>query len=294
MKSPDWNHIRAFHATVEAGSLSAAARSLGLSQPTLSRQVAALEEALGVALFERVGKRLALTEPGRALAAHAAGMQELAGALSLAAAGRSESVEGMVTVSASDAVAFYLLPPIVERIREIAPGLTVQVIVSNALSDLRRCEADVAIRDVRPDEPELVGRLLREATAGFYASRQWVARHGHPRSAADAAGATFIGASPDDRFSGYLRQLGLEIGTRSFSVLSDNSVVAWELARRGLGIAVIMREIAAGVPDLVEVLDDLPEIRFPFWLVAHRELRTTARIRLVFDALAEGLAHGGA
>lgn len=290
MNDFDWNQIRAFQATVEAGSLSGAARALGLSQPTLSRQVAALEASLGVALFERVGKRLALTEPGRALAAHATAMRQSAAALSLAAAGQSEAVEGLVSVSASDAVARYLLPPILARLRQSAPGLHVHVLVTNAISDLRRREADIAVRHVRPEEPELFGRLLREGTAGFFASKAWIERHGQPRTAADARSAAFIGSGDVDRMIDYLRRLGLELGPNNFPLRCDDATVSWELARLGLGIAPIMHDMAATMPELVEVLQDLPPIRFPFWLVAHRELRTSRRVRLVYDALAEGLA----
>lgn len=285
----DWNHIRAFQATVECGSLSAAARSLGLSQPTLSRQVVALEEELRVTLFERVGRQLSLTDSGRALAEHAQQMQRAAVAFQLAASGQSDDLQGTVVVSASDAIAFYVLPPILKRAREVAPSITIEVLASNALSDLRRREADIAIRHVRPEEPELIGKWLREASAGFFASREWVARHGHPRTPADVVGAAFIGADAAGRFAGWLRELGIETTEASFPLRAENSLVAWQLAREGLGIAPIMHEIARDMPDVVEVLNEVPPIRFPIWLVTHRELQTSRRIRIVFDLLCEGL-----
>jgi DNA-binding transcriptional LysR family regulator len=293
MNDLDWNLVRAFCSTVEAGSLTGAARALGLNPSTVSRQIAALEAALGVTLFDRVGKRLILTDAGKALAVPAAAMGDAADALRLAAAGRAQQIAGPVTISATDAVALYLLPPIVARVRARAPNVTVRIVVANALSDLRRREADIAIRHVRPSDPELIGRLLGYATARFYASRTWVARHGHPRTAADAAGAVFIGSDDGDRFAGYLRELGLRVGPDALRVVSENSVVAWELARQGLGIAPIMTEIAASMPDLVRVLDDLPDIRFPIWLVTHNEVRTAPGIRLVFDMIAEGLGRAG-
>jgi DNA-binding transcriptional LysR family regulator len=289
MNGPDWNLVRAFHATVESGSLSAAAKALGLSQPTLSRQIAALEASLGSTLFERIGKRLELTDAGRALTAYAAAMGQAAQSFALTASGQSEAMEGTVSVSASDAVAFYLLPPVIERIRTKAPGITIDILVSNELSDLRRREADIAIRHVRPTEPELTARLLREATASFYASTEWVRRNGHPRTAADGSGATFIGADPGDRYAGYLRALGIDVQASNIPIRTENSLVAWDLARRGLGIAAIMDDIARTLPDMVRVLDEVPQITFPFWLVAHRELHTARRIRVVFDLIAEGL-----
>jgi DNA-binding transcriptional LysR family regulator len=289
----DWNLARAFTATVDAGSLTGAARALGLNQSTVSRQIAALEASLGLTLFDRVGKRLLLTDAGRALVPHTAAMRDAADALRLAATGRSQDLAGPVTISASDAVALYLLPPIIAQVRARLPNVTVRVLVANTLSDLRRREADIAIRHVRPTEPELVGRLIGHGTARFYASRSWIAQHGHPRCAADVTGASLIGPDDDGRFTSYLGAMGVRVAADELRVISENSVVAWELARRGLGIAAILVEIAERMPELVAVLDDLPPIRFPFWLVTHSEVRTAPRIRLVFDLLAEGLAARG-
>ena len=290
MDELDWNLVRAFQATVDTGSLTAAARAIGVSQPTVSRQVAALEAALGVTLFERVGRRLELTEPGHALARHAAAMREAAAALALEATGRSESIEGTVTISASDAVAMYLLPPIVGRIRAEAPGITVRILVDNALSDLRRREADIAVRHVRPADDELFGKRVRDANAAFYASRAWIGTHGHPRCGADLPPAAFIGAGDAERHAEHLRGMGLQVDPSDFRVVCDDSLVAWELAGHGLGISAIMCELADRMPQMVRVLDDVPLITFPIWLVTHREVHTAKRIRLVFDMLAEGLA----
>lgn len=290
MSDADWNQVRAFLAAVEGGSLTRGAKALGLNQSTLSRQIQSLEESLGVPLFERVGKRLVLTEAGRALAPYAVAMGQAAASLDRGALGRSEAVEGTVTISATDAVSMFLLPPILHRIRAEAPGVTVHILVANTLSDLRRREADIAIRHLRPTEPELIGRFIREATAGFYASRDWVARHGHPHRAEQARGAVFIGSAIDSRFADYLRELGLELGPESFRIACENSLVAWALTRQGLGISPIMREVAAGMPDLVEVLEELPPVTFPIWLLTHREVHSARRIRLVFDILAEELA----
>lgn len=286
----DWNQLRAFLETAETGSLSAAARKLGLTQPTLSRQVAAIEQSLGVTLFERVGKAMVLTSTGLDLLEHARIMGSAADELALAATGRSQAVEGVVSISASDAVAAYLLPPAVERIRAAAPGIVVEVISSNAISDLRRREADIAIRHVSPDQPDLIARLLREASAGFYASQAWVAAHGHPRSAAEAVEHDFIGADRTGRFLEFLRAHGLPLTSANLKVHSDNSVTAWALVRQGLGIGAMMDDVANLTPDVVRVLDELPAIRFPIWLVTHRELRTARRIRVVFDLLADHLA----
>ena len=290
MDKLDWNQLKAFLETAETGSLSAAARKRGLTQPTLSRQVAAIERQMGVTLFERVGKAMALTPTGLELLEHARAMGAAAEALGLAATGRSQAVGGGVSVSASDAVATHLLPPLVSQLRAQEPGIVIEVIASNALSDLLRREADIAIRHVKPEQPDLIARFIREATANFYASEHWVQAHGHPRNADDAAQLAFVGSDRAGQFLGYLRQHGLPLSESNFSCYAEHSVAHWALVRAGMGIGAMMDEIARETPGVVRVLDEVAPVRFPIWLVSHRELRTARRIRVVFDALAKGLA----
>jgi DNA-binding transcriptional LysR family regulator len=292
MQSLDWNQLRAFLETAETGSLSAAARKLDLTQPTLSRQVAAIEQRMGVALFERLGKSLVLTPTGLDLLEHARVMGSAAEALSVAATGRSQAAGGVVSVSASDIVGSFLLPPLVRQLSATAPGISVELVATNALSDLQRREADIAIRHVRPEQPDLIARLLRDATAHFYASEGWVKTHGHPRTAEEAARLPFIGSDRTGQFLGQLRQHGLPVTEANFSCYAEHSVAHWNLVRESMGIGAMMDDVALSTPGVVRVLDDLPSIRFPIWLVSHRELRTLRRIRIVFDALAEGLMAG--
>jgi len=245
---------------------------------------------MGVTLFERVGKSMSLTPTGLELLEHARAMGAAAEALALAATGRSQAVGGVVSVSATDAVAAHLLPPMVRRLREQEPGIAIEVIASNALSDLLRREADIAIRHVKPEQPDLIARLIREASASFYASEDWVRIHGHPRNADDAAHLAFVGADRSGQYLSYLRQHGLPLSEANFSCYAEHSVASWSLVRQGMGIGAMMDEIARETPGVVRVLDDVPRVHFPIWLVSHRELRTSRRIRVVFEALAQGLA----
>lgn len=290
MDKVDWNQLRAFLETAETGSLSAAARKLGQSQPTLSRQVAALELALGVTLFERVGKTMALTTTGQELLGHARVMGAAAHDLGLAATGRSEEVAGVVSVATSDAVAAYLMPKILLQIREAAPGIQVEVVASDGVSDLLRREADIAIRHVRPEQPELIGRLVRHSSACFYASESWVREHGLPRTAEEAVQHDFIGMDRAGHYLQHMRSKGLQLSSANFRSYADNSVTYWEMVRQGLGIGAIMEEIARETPGMVRVLEDVSPFQLTIWLVTHRELRTARRIRIVFDLLAEILA----
>lgn len=290
MDNLDWNQLKAFLETAETGSLSAAARKLGLTQPTLSRQVAAIEQHMGVTLFERVGKAMALTPTGLDLLEHARAMGTAAEALRLAATGRSQAVGGVVSVSATDAVVAHLLPPLVRQLREQEPGIAIEVISSNAFSDLLRREADIAIRHVKPEQPDLIARLIREPVANFYASEDWVKVHGHPRRADEATHLPFVGSDRSGQYLAFLRQHGLPLSEANFSCYADHSMAQWALVRAGMGIGAMMDKIARDTPGIVQVLDDVPPVRFPIWLVTHRELRTSRRIRVVFEALAQGLA----
>lgn len=289
MDQIDWNLARAFCATADAGSLSAAARKIGLTQPTLSRQVAALEDALSVTLFERIGKKLVLTDAGLGLLEHAQAMAAAADAMALAAAGKVQEIAGRVTVSASDAISAYLLPDIVARIRQQAPQITLVIVASNSISDLRRREADIAIRHVRPTEPELIGQLVHQSAAHFYAAESWVIRNGAPRSVAELAKADLLGFEPAERFAEHLNGVGIPITPDGFRIVSENGAVIWEHVRHGLGVGAMLREIAERTPGIIRLLPDLPGTPVPVWLVSHRELRTSRRVRLVFEILAEEL-----
>lgn len=290
MNRIDWNRARAFLATAGSGSLSAAARELGLTQPTLSRQVAALEEELGVTLFERVGKKLVLTPTGESLLGHVRTMGEAATAMTVAASGSAQEIEGRVSISATDAYAAYLLPDIVERIRREAPQITIVIVSQNSLSDLRRREADIAIRHVRPDEDGLIGKLVCESTAHFYASRSWLARNGRPASIAEIAPQDLIAYEEIERFAEFMRGVGVRASADDFRMVSENSVVVWESVKRGLGICIMSREIAGRTEGVVDLFPDFEAPRFPVWLVTHRELRTSRRIRLIYEILADELA----
>ena len=286
----DWNQARAFLATAEEGSLSAAARALGQTQPTLGRQVAALEAELGVILFERIGRNLTLTPSGLELLDHVRAMGEAAGRISMAASGQSQSIEGQVCISASDAMAAYLLPVALKRLRARAPKIEIEVVSSNALSDLRRREADIAIRHVRPEQPDLIAKLIRETNAYLYASTEFLERHGRPAAPEELTDLDFIGFGQADRLIAALNGAGLSLTRRNFRVGSESGVVGWELVKHGLGIGIMAEEIAALTPGIERVLPDLPPFTFPIWLTTHRELRSSARIRVVFDLLAEVLS----
>jgi DNA-binding transcriptional LysR family regulator len=285
----DWNQVRGFLVTVEEGSFSAASRALGLTQPTLGRQVAALEERLGVTLFERVGRSLTLTRSGLELLEHVRAMGDAASRLALSASGQSKAIEGPVCITASDIVSMHLLPPALARIRELAPGIEVEVVASNDVRDLQRREADIAIRHARPEQPTLIARFLREMPARFYASSDYLDRIGRPKTLEDLAEATFIGFDRSGRMLERLNQAGLPLTRGNIKLISENGAVAWELVKHGLGVCVMLEDLGINTPGVECVLPSFDPFPIPVWLVTHRELNTSLRIRLVFDVLAEAL-----
>ncbi|MBZ0217890.1 MAG: LysR family transcriptional regulator [Fimbriimonadaceae bacterium] len=277
-------------ATAEEGSLSAAARALGLTQPTLGRQVTALEVDLGVILFERAGRSLTLTQPGLELLEHVRSMGDAATRISLTASGQSQAIEGQVRITASDVLSAHILPPALKRLREIAPLVNIEVIAANDIRDLLRREADIAIRHVRPEQPDLIARLVREATAHLYASTNYLDQRGRPGSFSELSDCDFIGLGNNDRIIGILNPLGFSLSGKNFPLETKSGVVAWEMAKQGLGILVMSDEVAAISTGIERVLPDMEPIVFPIWLTTHRELHTSRRIRLIFDLLAEFLS----
>ena len=285
----DWNRARAFLVTATEGSLSAGARALGTTQPTLGRQVAALEKELGVVLFERRGRGLELTPSGLALLEHVQSMAQAASQLSLTATGQATSLEGIVCISATEATATYLLPEMIARLRALEPGIEVEIIASNDTSDLKRREADIALRAFQPTQGDLIARHIADAEAMLYAAPRYLAALGHPTTAADFDQACFIGFDRSERFLQALNERGFNLTPRNFQVITENHIVHWELVKAGVGIGVMPRNIGERDPAVVPALPQMDPFPIPLWLVAHQELRTNRRVRRVYDFLADAL-----
>lgn len=288
----DWNQVRAFLATVEEGTFSGAARALGQTQPTLGRQVSGLEARLGVTLFERAGRRLVLTGAGIELAEHVRAMGEAATRLSLAASGQSQSVEGMVRVTASEMYSAFLLPRVVARLRREHPGIVLDIVATNSLSDLRRREADIAVRNTQPTDPDLIARRMPDDHGGLYAARSLVGARGPFERPADLRDAPFVGLAEGSEYLDFLRKKGLPVTEANFAVRTASHHVHWEMARAGIGIGMTALSIGDADPLMVRAAPWIGPVEFPVWLVAPRELKTNRRVRIVFDALAAVCGRG--
>ncbi len=286
---PDWALLRVFLAVADCGSLSRAALELGSSQPTLSRQMSLLETQVGSALFERTRRGLRLTETGAALRLPAQRMRDQVRAWSLQAAGRSLSLEGTVRLTASEIVSAYLLPKVLVSLRQAHPEIQVELVASNTLENLLEREADIALRMLRPVQAGLIARKLAELPLGLYAHREYVAARGEP-TRAGLAGHDWVGFDRSDQMLRGFRAAGFDVGRAFFAFRCDNQIVAWQAVVAGLGIGIGLEPVAAMCPELLRVLPDIELPRLPLWLTAHREVRDTPRLKVVFDALAAALA----
>jgi len=285
---PEWTLLRSFLEVAHSGSLSRAAVALGSSQPTLSRQIAQLEAHVGSALFERTTRGVRLTEAGTALLVPAERMREQALQFALVAAGREQTLAGTVRITASEIMSAYVLPPLLRALREAHPEIQIELVASNTLENLLERDADIALRMVRPAQTALVARRLADQPLGLYAHRDLVQAHGHP-TAANMLRHPWVGYDRSDQLLRGFRAAGYPVRKDLFGFRCDNQIVAWQAVVAGMGIGVMIPHVAALFPQVVRVLPRVEIPPLPVWITAHRELRGTARLKLVFDTLAFAL-----
>ncbi len=285
----DWSLVRSFLAALEHGSLLGAARALGASQPTLGRHIAELEAQLGVVLFERTGRGLLPTAMALQLAESARAME--AGAMQLArgACGAGAQAAGTVRLSASQPVACFLLPPLLAQMRLALPQVQVELVASNAVTNLLRREADIALRMVQPDQASLVARRIGKVTIGAYAHRDYLRRRGIPREPADLAGHELRGGDRSTDILDGFAAMGHPLQREQFLLRTDDLVAYWQALRAGLGVGFVADYLARTDPAVVALLPMLKIPPLPMWLVVHREIRSNARIRAVYDFLAQAV-----
>lgn len=286
---PDWNLLRAFLAVVDAGSLTGATRALGTSQPTLSRQIAELEASLGVALFERVARGVRLTAAGQSLVRPARQMETAAQAVSLTALGQTQQLGGTVRLTASGMTSAHVLPEILTLLRRSHPEIQIELVVSDQVENLLERRADIAIRHTRPTQGGLVAKRVGDVRVGAFAHADYLKRVGGKIDLSRAGDYDWIGLDSSDLILRGFRAAGLRVAREFFAFRCDNQVVGWQAALAGLGIGFAPLSVAERWPKMRRVLPEDMSPEMPVWLAAHRELRHSARIRTVFDALADGL-----
>ncbi len=283
-----WDHYRSFLAVARRGSLSAAARELELTQPTLGRHIAALEESLGTDLFTRSQAGLQPTRAALELMPHAEAMAASAEAMQRAASGEAKDARGAVRLTASEMVGVQILPPILTAFRAAHPQIEIELILSNLTQDLLRREADIAVRMTEPTQKALISRKLGKIAVGLYAHRDYLARHGKPKTIDDLAHHAMIGFDQDSSAFRSVRGM-IPVSREMFAFRTDNDHAQLAMLRAGFGIAGCQAGIAARDPNLVPVLPGKIALSMSIWLVMHEDLRNTRRVRLLYDHLVRAL-----
>jgi len=287
--SADWSLIQAYLAVAQTGSLSGAARQLGRSQPTLGRQIKALERALGADLFDRHARGLHLSETGQALLPHAERMQQAMGAITLISAGQEQRLAGTVRITASVFISHLVLPPILAEIRALEPEIQIDLIPSDATENLLFRAADIALRMYRPDQLDLIASHISDIALGTFAATTYLARAGYPQTPEDLMSHDMIGYDSDDQILRAMRSMGWPVDRSAFGVRCDDQAAYWQLVRAGCGIGFSQLSVGRADPLVQQVLPELAIPPLPLWLAAHEAMRHTPRIRRVWDLLAEAL-----
>ncbi|NBW54958.1 MAG: LysR family transcriptional regulator [Betaproteobacteria bacterium] len=289
-KNFNWSLIPSFLAALEHGSLMGAARATGVSQPTLGRHIAELEQQLNVVLFERTGRGLQATPNALALAEAAQTMQSGAAHFSRMATGSAAGLQGLVRLSASQPVACFLLPPILAHMRQALPDITVALVVSNDVSNLLRRDADIALRMVRPEQSSLIAKRIGHISIQACAHISYLQRQGTPQQAADLMGHDLIGGDHNSDIDMGFEAQGFAVKDLRFALRSDDLIAQWAAVKAGLGVGFMADYLLRVEPSVQAFLPALQLPKFPVWLTVHRELQTSARIRAVYDYLAAEVA----
>jgi DNA-binding transcriptional LysR family regulator len=288
-RAPNWDELRTFAEVVRDGSLSGAARRLGLTQPTVGRHIDALEAALGLTLFTRSPRGLTPTPAAFALGPHVEAMAAAAGALGRAASGEAAADRGAVRVTASDVIGCEVLPPILAAFRAEHPGIALELTLTNRNEDLARRDADIAVRMVRPTQSGLLARRIGSSRIGLYAHRDYLARFGTPRSLSDLANHCVIGFDRDNSAFRAAGDFAQQLTREDFGFRCDNDLAQLAALRSGVGIGGCQENLVRRTPELVAILPNAFHYALEVWLVMHENLKATRRVRLLFDRLAAGL-----
>ncbi|MDM8359104.1 LysR family transcriptional regulator [Pandoraea communis] len=290
MKNLSWDLYRTFLSVLTEGSLSGAARALGITQPTAGRHIAALEAALGQALFTRSQTGLLPTDAAESLRAHALAMQHTALAFERAAASHGDGVNGVVRISASEVVGVEVLPPILSALRRAHPQLTLELVPTNRIQDLLHREVDIAVRMAAPQQDALIARRVGNIDIGLHARDDYLTRYGTPSSLPELARHALIGF---DQMTPFLREATRNVPLWSrdaFAFRADSDLAQLAMIRAGYGIGGCQVPLARRDARLVRVLPNAFRFKLPTWVTMHEDLRQSARCKAVFDALVAGLS----
>lgn len=283
-----WETQRAFLAVLRTGSLSGAARLLGIAQATARRRIEALEQSVGVSLFIRSPSGLLPTETAKELIGHVEAMALAANAFNRAASADVAQTGGTVRLAAGKLLGVEILPPMLRRLRQQHPQLALELNVSNRLQTLSQQEADVAVRIRRPTEASVAARKVGDLHVGLYATPELLAEQGVPETPEDLRRFSLIGP---DRHAGeieFLRERGFDCSAEHTAIRTDDHLAQWAALRAGLGIGVCSRQLAER-NGLMRVLPGDVDFTVDVWIAMHPDMRRVQRVSAVFDGLGADL-----
>ena len=287
---PNWEWYRSFVAVLETGSLSAAGRAMGMTQPTVGRHIDSLEAALELKLFTRSFDGFAPTDAALELKPYAANLSATAAALRRVATSQGDGVRGTVRLTASEIVSNEVLPPILADLRDAHPALVIELVPSNKVENLLRRDADIAVRMTTPSQDALIAKRVASIAVGLHAHRRYLDRHGTPRALEDLAGHALIGWDTETAYIRRFQDRYPQITRESFAFRSDSDVAQLAAIRAGLGIGFCQARLAARDPSLVRLFEAQISLNLETWIAMHADLRDSPRCAVTFAALAEGLA----
>jgi DNA-binding transcriptional LysR family regulator len=290
MADPGWDLYRSFLAVLREGSLSGAARSLKLTQPTVGRHIQELEAVLDTALFTRAPNGLRPTGAARALEPHAQTMAAAAAALVRTSSGTDLESHAVARITASEIIGAEVLPPILTELRARQSGLVVELSLSDRAENLLRRDADIAVRMLRPQQHSLLARRVGHVTVGLHAHRRYLDERGKPNDIDELAEHVLIGFDRETTSIRALQRLGLKLSRKDFSLRTDSHLVQLAAIRSGFGIGMCQTAIARRDPNLIHLMPKQFAFDLEVWLVMHEGLRVSRPIKAVFDHLAVALS----
>lgn len=284
-----WELYRSYLSVLQEGSLSGAARALGVAQPTVGRHIDTLEQQLGVSLFTRSQQGLLATEAAQALKPFAQSMQANAAALLRAAEAQGSGVRGTVRISASEVVGAEVLPPVIASLQGQYPELNVELVLTNRVQDLLHREADIAVRMVAPEQGSLIARRIGDIELGLHAHRRYLDARGTPQTLEQLTEHALIGFDQETPFLRSARHWLPQWRREHFTLRTDSDLAQLAMIRAGVGIGVCQVRVAQRDPALVRVLAHPFKPRLTSWLTMHEDLRNSPRCKVTFEALLSGL-----
>lgn len=284
MDQIDWHLWRSFATACRARSLSGAARSLGTTQPTISRQIAQLEAAIGQTLFSRSKSGLVPTDHARALMPIAVAMIDQANSLERLARSTRTAEATTLNLTASQITGTMVLPSILAAFLDAHPTMRITLSLSDTVENVLERAADVAVRHTEPTQQELWGRKIGSVPIKLYAHRDYVQRHGVPGDLAELSHHRLVASSGHLRRLPELTALGLQ---PAFDCSDDVGLIA--VLRAGVGIGYCQTPLAVIESDLVPILPHYVPAVLPFWVVTHRDLRGVPAVRMLMQHLGGAL-----